>query len=238
MLGGKRGLTMGGTIRQQSPMNGTFAAVGRFLSVLDGTLAGAADEIDAFRSELHRNEPRRRPDVAGKPDGEPFGLPVCRWWKTALGADPAMHTLGQALRILGPRLLWVQNPNYRRSPPEPGWLDNYGYAVIAGPEDGPPALARHDGLAIGVLLLGPHVHYPLHAHPAREIYIPLGVAEWWRNAGPWRAQPPGAVIYHPSGTRHATRTQDSPLLAVYLWMGDLAIHARLVKPPAPEGGSV
>jgi len=29
--------------------------------------------------------------------------------------------------------------------------------------------------------------------------------------------------------RHATRAGDAPLLAVYLWRGDLATHARLTS---------
>ena len=82
------------------------------------------------------------------------------------------------------------------------FLDGYGYAVIAGPVDGPPALALDSRLALGVLVLGPRTHYPLHAHPAVEIYYTLTPdGDWWRGAG--------------------------PLLAIYLWWGDLATHARL-----------
>ncbi|HEY3064966.1 MAG TPA: dimethylsulfonioproprionate lyase family protein [Methylomirabilota bacterium] len=128
-------------------------------------------------------------------------------------------------------LAWTQNPNYRRRPPDPSFLDNYGYAVIAGPADGPPALAVHPHLALGVLLLGPHAHYPIHAHPATEVYYTLTPGgEWWRDDGPWRAEPAGTAIHHPPNVRHATRAGASPLLAVYLWSGDLATHARLADP--------
>ncbi len=137
---------------------------------------------------------------------------------------------------MAPRLSWTQNPNYRRSPPTPDFLDNYGYAVLAGPADGPPALARHDRLAFGVLLLGPHTHYPLHHHPAAEVYIPLNSAEWWRGDGPWREQRPGAVIHHPPDLPHATRAGDAPLLALYLWHGELATHAKLTGNSSPQRG--
>lgn len=219
---------MGGTIGQQSSMDEPSGTVGRFLSILDAALGGSDDGIEAFRSELHRIETLPLPNRGGSRGGVAFDLPVCRWWDEALGADPSMDALAQALRNLGALLRWVQNPNYVRNPPGPGWLDNYGYAVIAGPDDGPPALARHDALAIGVLLLGPRAHYPLHAHPAREIYLPFGTAEWWRDEGPWRVFPPGSVIHHASMTPHATRAFGAPLLAIYLWMGELAVHARLV----------
>jgi hypothetical protein len=35
------------------------------------------------------------------------------------------------------------------------------------------------------------------------------------------------VIHHPSGVPHATRAGDTPLLAVYVWRGELGTHARL-----------
>jgi Dimethlysulfonioproprionate lyase len=164
-------------------------------------------------------------------------LPVCRFWSVALGqAGASVSAIGMALAAVAPRLTWTQNPNYRRSPPSPGFLDNYGYAVLAGPADGPPALARHDQLAFGVLLLGPHTHYPLHHHPAAEVYIPLNSGEWWRGDGPWREQPPGAVIHHPPDLPHATRAGAAPLLALYLWHGELATHAKLTGNSSPQRG--
>lgn len=189
---------------------------------------------------------RRHPDLAGELQGlidlvrlvgddaeNPytgpghFDYPVCWHWPAVLDhADPAVADLAPVLRELGRHLRWHQTGAYRRHPPGPGFLDNYGYAVIAGPADGAPALLRHDRLALGVLMLGPDTHYPRHHHPAREIYLPLHPAQWWRGDGPWRPEPPGAVIYHASGESHATRTGNHPLLALYLWVGDLATSAR------------
>ena len=164
-------------------------------------------------------------------------LPVCRFWSVAIGqAGASVGAIGMALAAVAPRLTWTQNPNYRHSPPSPDFLDNYGYAVLAGPSDGPPALARHDHLAFGVLLLGPRTHYPLHHHPAAEVYIPLNRAEWWRGDGPWREEAPGAVIHHPPNIPHATRAGGAPLLALYLWRGELATHAKLTGNSSPLQG--
>jgi hypothetical protein len=162
------------------------------------------------------------------PASPPEQIPVCRWWELALGA--ARGPLVAPLAALGAWLSWTQNPNYRRRPPHPAFLDNYGLAVSPGPEAGPPALARAPGVALGVLLLGPHTHYPLHAHPAAEVYVTLTPdGEWWRDEGPWRREPPGTAIHHAPGVVHATRAGDAPLLAVYVWRGDLATHARLER---------
>jgi len=164
-------------------------------------------------------------------------LPVCRFWSVAVGqCGSSVSSIGTALAALSPRLSWTQNPNYRRTPPSPDFLDSYGYAVLAGPAEGPPALARHDSLAFGVLLLGPRTHYPQHQHPASEIYIPLNTAEWWRGDGPWREEAPGAVIYHAPNVPHATRAGQTPLLALYLWRGELATHARLTENPTAARG--
>ena len=61
----------------------------------------------------------------------------------------------------------MQNPNYVAAPPSPDFLENYGYAVLAGPG----GLVASEALALGVLMLGPGIHYPTHRHPAVEIYV-------------------------------------------------------------------
>jgi dimethlysulfoniopropionate lyase len=217
------------------------AALAGVLAALDGALrdaaAGASDasaaaSLGEFRHLVGSIDPRS-PAPAPAPDR----LAVCRFWEPSLrAATGASAALLDALATLGPSLSWTQNPNYRRHPPDATFLDNYGYAVIAGPASGPPALAADARLALGVLLLGPHTHYPLHAHPAVEIYYTLTPGgEWWRDDGPWRREAPGSMIHHAPGVRHATRAGPAALLAIYLWRGDLATHARLTATPRAAG---
>lgn len=225
-------------------MSDLDAALRRFFSALEDRLtAGAAREADAeaaagiaaFARDVAAVRPVPRPD-----SGPPVPpLPVCRFWDAALAGATAVPA--EEVRALGPALRWTQNPNYRRRPPDPRFLETYGYAVIAGPEaaEGPPLVAGDGGLAVGLLLLGPGTHYPLHRHPATELYCVIGgAAEWRRGDSPWRVRPPGALIHHPSGLAHATRTGAEPLLAVYLWRGDLATHAKLIAADAgaPDPG--
>ena len=160
----------------------------------------------------------------------PRRLPVCRFWDQVIAARGAGNgPLLAPLAALGPSLRWVQNPNYVAAPPSPDFLENYGYAVLAGPG----GLVASDLLALGVLMLGPGIHYPTHRHPAVEIYVVAsGEAEWQKGEAPWRRQPPGTVIRHESMMPHATRTLAEPLLAAYLWRGDLATHARIIASPA------
>jgi len=202
-----------------------------FLADLAGLVEGAAVGDAAADCRRFAVLTRALQPAGMKATGaRPFSLPVCRCWAPSLQAareERALAAMAHALQLFGPYLAWVQNPNYRREPPTARFLDDYGYAVIAGPSAGPPALLSHPSLALGVLLLAPHTHYPRHRHPATELYLPLTSAQWWRGDGPWRDEAPGAVIHHPGDVPHATRSGDEALLALYLWTGDLATHARI-----------
>jgi len=208
------------------------AAVGRAASAAPdaATAAGLGGFADLVRAvHVGPVEPAGAPPVAAP---APTRLPVCEFWDAALDRAESGQAVVYvpALRSLGPSLRWTQNPNYRRRPPDPTFLERYGYAVLVGPPGDPPPLVADPRLALGVLLLGPGTHYPLHRHPALEVYcVVSGDGEWWRGDGPWRREPPGAVIYHAPNVRHATRTDALPLLALYLWRGDLTTHAWLTR---------
>jgi hypothetical protein len=158
-------------------------------------------------------------------------LPVLRWWDECLAqpGPPAAREIADALAALRPELCFVQNPNYVAAEPSTGFLERYGYAVLAGPRSGPHALIEHPGLAFGVLLLGPHTTYPTHVHPASELYLPLGRARWSVRDGPLVERPSGVPIVHRSGEPHETRTAETPLAALYVWLGELGTAARVVE---------
>ena len=224
---------MEGSIAQPDPA--ARAALVRLFAALHTELraaqaaatdASVASSLREFTRLLGSLDPDASP---WDPGGSRERLSVCRFWESCLRESRGVPSgVVGALETLGPCLSWAQNPNYRRKPPDPSFLANYGYAVIAGPADGPPALAIDSRLALGVLLLGPGAHYPLHAHPAVEVYYTLTPGgAWWLDDGPWRSELPGTVIHHVPGVRHATRAGDSALLAIYLWRGELATHAKL-----------
>lgn len=116
---------------------------------------------------------------------------------------------------------WRRNPTYG----DAAFLERYAYAELVGPGGDVPFAEA----AFGLLALAPHTHYPQHAHPAVESYVVLvGTAEWQAGDAPWAAQAPGALVHHPAGVAHAMRTGAEPLLAAWLWTGDLTAPARLV----------
>jgi hypothetical protein len=119
-------------------------------------------------------------------------------------------------------LQWRQNPNYAGA----DFLDGYAYCELMGPH----GHLQHADVALGLLLLGPRVTYPEHAHPAAETYgVIAGRAEWLQGDRIWRRRTPGDLIRHATMEPHAMRTADEPLLAAYLWQDHLGDGARLVR---------
>lgn len=167
--------------------------------------------------------------IGDAPLGTGTRLPVTAFIKEALDAACAgpLGEVAKGFAAIEPSADWVRNPNYAKDPPDPNFLDNYGYVEVIGPGrriDTPDC-------RVGFLMLGPRTHYPIHEHPAEEVYhVMSGDALWLRAESPWRVEPPGTLIHHPSWMRHATHAQTKPMLALYCWAGAIATAAVLTKP--------
>ena len=136
--------------------------------------------------------------------------------RTAFGA-----AIAQAAHLFR----WRQNPNYTAANMGAAFMAGYGYVEFAGPRE---ALFQAPHIRVGLLLLGPHLHYPPHAHPAEEIYHPLTADGLWRRGQEdWRTVPAGHAIHHPPMLEHETKAAESTLLALYCWRGNTVTEAQL-----------
>ena len=107
------------------------------------------------------------------------------------------------------------------------FMAGYGYVEFAGPKE---ALFHAPDIRVGLLLLGPRLHYPAHAHPAEEIYHPLTEGGLWRRGQEdWRTVPAGRAIHHPPMIVHETKAAESTLLALYCWRGNTVTEAQLTN---------
>jgi hypothetical protein len=98
----------------------------------------------------------------------------------------------------------------------------YSYCDIVGPE----ASIHAPDIGFGAYLQFPDTWYPLHWHAAEELYLPLsGTAKWTRDGVADRPARAGTLIRHASYERHATRTLSEPLLALWVWLGDLDFNS-------------
>ena len=146
---------------------------------------------------------------------------MLRWLPRAADhALPGPHaTLARLVAGAAGGLAWRQT--YATRDVSEAFLERYGWAEFCGLSGPVPS----ETLACGVLLLGPNTHYPSHRHAAAEWYVPLsGTAEWQCGGGDYELRAPGCCIVHRPAEAHAMRTQELPLLALYLWSGDGLDH--------------
>ena len=73
----------------------------------------------------------------------------------------------------------------------------------------------------GLLLQQPQIAYPGHAHDAEEFYFILSGYAAWRVDDHEFTATPGMLIHHAPTAIHAMETQNHPLLAAWVWRGDL-----------------
>lgn len=157
---------------------------------------------------------------------EPRDLPACAWLAETIAATMMVSpSVSAALAEIAPHLRWKQNSNYSDELLGEGYMASYAYSEFIGPDGFYPG----DDFLMGLLLLGPDRYYKDHAHPAPELYWALTGPSLWRRApGEFEARPAGSAIWHAPNVIHATRTQDQPLLAMWIWTNDTAYPARLV----------
>ena len=156
----------------------------------------------------------------------PQALPVCRWLADLdKCAAPETLALVHLVVAASPTLDWRQT--YSATDFGAHFLQSYGWTELIGLR-GPIASAR---IACGFLMLGPQTDYPAHAHEAEELYLPLAGSALWRRGEEGAAvRPPGLPIRHRSWEPHAMRTQEEPMLAIYVWRGgDLAAKSKIVR---------
>lgn len=120
-----------------------------------------------------------------------------------------------AFRPLADALPWRYS--YTPRSDNPGLENRMAWAELVGPE----APFHSDHVCLGLTVIGPHVRYPEHAHPAVEVYYVLSGSARWTAKGITKTQPPGAYILHPSNVVHVMETADEPLIAAYAWTGEI-----------------
>lgn len=150
----------------------------------------------------------------------PHHLPVLSFLPAAIEAAHAKTKhIVQVLVSLSPKLRWGQT--YAVEDFGPDFLKRYGWTELIGQRGTIPS----EQLACGFLLLGPQVVYPRHSHEAQEVYIPMTAENLWqRDTQAWTSGAAGKPRYHASWEWHAMRTNDQPLLALYLWRGGKLIQ--------------
>ena len=194
-----------------------YGAAGQVLSAISRGLRHAAGEQEG-RAEVLRRLGEQ--DVSREAFSPPKAarVPACRHLPETVGAAIMVDSgLAAAIAGLEEDLSWRHPDGYGDAEMGPGFSDNYAHAEIVGPSG---CFAGED-FRLGLLLLGPRLHYRDHAHPAPELYwILSGPSEWKRGDDGFMIRQAGETIWHEAGVVHATRTLEQPLLALWAWTGD------------------
>jgi hypothetical protein len=188
------------------------------------------ETVIAFYDGADRNEARTGPMLEAVCADLTRAAPATTTPRT-IAASALLHpalprtALGASIAATAALFHWRQNPNYSAANMGAAFMAGYGYVEFAGPKD---ALFHAPDIRVGLLVLGAGLHYPLHAHPAEEIYHPLTDGGLWRQGvEEWRAVPASHPIHHPPMMPHETKAGDTTLLALYCWRGETATEARL-----------
>ncbi|NWL23339.1 dimethylsulfonioproprionate lyase family protein [Pseudomonas umsongensis] len=204
----------------------TLTHLSRFLQCF----ADALDRDDQPVASAHARRLRAlHTNLSSVQDVPAARVPVQTRCEIELQAYTGDCSLARALSDLMPAIHLTRSDTYLAAPPSSDFGNNYGYGVICGPDSGPPALMTDAHISFGLMLLGPATHYPLHSHPADEIYYAVtGPSSWRTGDEPWSSRKAGEIIHHPSWIAHATLAGDRPLVLLYIWQGDLETDAAFV----------
>lgn len=157
----------------------------------------------------------------------PSTLPVLKHLPQCIGEAMLIEPdLAAAIAAIEEDLAWRQSSAYSDALLGEGFVANYGWTEIIGPRGFFPG----DDFLLGLLMLGPGQHYRDHFHPAPELYWPLTSASHWsRDRQAFAEKPQGITIWHPPMVMHATKTGETPLLAVWSWTSDTLTPAKLAE---------
>ncbi|MFK7938671.1 MAG: dimethylsulfonioproprionate lyase family protein [Roseovarius sp.] len=155
--------------------------------------------------------------------------PLC----DAMAADTALTTdsfatFRDALIAAGPLGQW--RDTYRHTSIGEVLHSHFGTYELLGRD----AAFATDQMRGFMVYQTPGYHYPMHHHPAEEIYLVLaGEAEFHVEGQRSRILRPGDTQYHETNQPHALTTHTTPVMAYVLWRGDLTTKPVFTHPETP-----
>jgi quercetin dioxygenase-like cupin family protein len=199
-------------------MEGSFLGVAQAIAMHLAGVPPVTHEIDAAVQHLRQSAGAAvaRQDFAPQP-GRDFAAILTP--AIAAGLHHPAAGIAAALAALPSPLPWRYS-----YPPRPGapadaadLAERIAFAELIGPR----APLDAPGCRAGFTLIAPGTFYPLHAHPAIELYLVISGHAQWTIPNAERIVPPGEYVLHRASQPHAMRSFAEPLLALYGWRGDI-----------------
>ena len=184
-------------------LSAALAATLREMSTADPELAPFAEGAEEFACAP-------RPE-----DGLPAKAPMAkRYLAETLDGLACPAPLADAILAFAPTVDWYRI--LEGASVAPSLVEGL---MVGRPEPAPDSPSR-----VGLFLIAPGVHYPLHTHAADEVYFvvsgEIDIRHGTTNE-PLRIAAPGHRITPPNRV-HSLNTGAAPCLIAYVWTGDLA----------------
>ena len=182
----------------------------------------AGEDVDEVLARLEEQDTGAATILTPEPTTLPVLIHLDRCLQDASLYDAA---ISKAIADLRPHLQWRQSKAYNDALLGTGFIENYGWCEVIGPN----GFFRGDDFLLGLLMLGPNTHYRDHLHPAPELYWPLtSDTEWRKDDERLAPKAAGTVIWHQPNVIHAIKTGAAPLLTIWSWTRDTATPASLI----------
>lgn len=140
---------------------------------------------------------------------------------------PALAPFRDACITASPVAMWRET--YKDTPQGEAIHDIFATYEILGRDTalGTPAMRGF------IVYQAPGAHYPLHHHPAEELYLVIaGSGDFTIEGEGTRTLGPGDTSFHASNAPHALTTGDTGITAYVLWRGDLLTKPVFTCPEA------
>lgn len=136
--------------------------------------------------------------------------------QTGLSTLPALQAFHDSAMAAARSAHW--RDTYRDTPFGETLHAHFGSFEIVGRD----TVLSAEGIRSFLVYQAPGFHYPMHHHPAEEIYLVLaGSGEFHMHGRPSQVLQAGATAHHPVNAPHALTTHESPLIAYVIWKGDI-----------------
>ncbi|MGI9356046.1 MAG: dimethylsulfonioproprionate lyase family protein [Rhizobiaceae bacterium] len=150
----------------------------------------------------------------------PQRLPGLRHLPEAVTAGVIVSMdLCHAIATIEDHLHWTQGDLYSKEEVDRlGFAEHAAYAEIIGTD----GFFKGDDFRMGLMLLGPGLHYVDHYHRAPELYWLLtGPIEYSRSQAEFKQLGTHSTIWNEPNEVHAMKTGERPLLCVWAWANDV-----------------
>lgn len=155
--------------------------------------------------------------------GEGKRLPVCKQYlEGVLDVDvrlTSLRSLAASFKALEPMLEWKWRSTYDNTASENFLLSHANTMIV-----GPGGLEDRRDVWLGATLMAPKVRYPDHEHAPEETYLVLSEGEFQQGDSGWFSPGIGGSFYNPPGIKHAMRSGERPLFALWALLPDQPRH--------------